>query len=102
MTFSIGLQIILATALILIIIFQKPVGEDVMSLNCNPSSTYNTTNVIRKITIFLIFCFFTNSIFLGRHNILTQKNKKNLISTLQNSIITKNDNEKKINVPLLN
>ena len=93
---------LLSIALIMIIIFQKSNSEGIISTTYSPSTVRNATSIIRKITILLIFCFFTNSLFLARHGILTQKDAKTFINSLEGSRIIQNNHEKNIHVPLLN
>ena len=101
MIFLAGLQIFLGLGLIIIIIFQKPKSEGLISTNHNTTASYNTRATTCRITTCLIFSFFINSLLLGRHTNVIKKNKDNVANPSGYELVIEKNRKERINVPIL-
>jgi protein translocase SecG subunit len=101
MTFLIYLQIFLALFLIITIVSQRSNSDDVMLNGPGHGSFSAAGTFLRRLTIFLIFCFFVSSLLLARNSATLQKSKKSLISSLEGEKIIQENKAEDINVPVL-
>jgi len=68
----------------------------------NSGITGNTGDLIRKLTVLLIFCFFLNCLYLARDRGVTKNSQKDLVSSLEGKEMAKLNKEVDINIPVLN
>lgn len=90
MAFFYGLQIFISVCLIIVVLFQRSSSDSVISSSVN-SYVGDAGFFIRKFTVFLIFCFFLNCLYLARDRGMGQNSSKHLISSLESQTMIEED-----------
>ena len=102
MTFFYGLQIFISVCLIIVVVFQRSSIDGIISSSVNSGVVGDAGVFIRKFTVFLIFCFFLNCLYLARDRGMRQNSSKDLISSLEGQSMVEENKAADLNVPVLN
>ncbi len=95
-----GVQIFITILIALVIVFQKSSSDGIVTSNLgNSIPSSSQTSFISKFTMFLVFIFMANSLFLARHSINEYKQNKSIITSLENKSATTEINEENVGVP---
>jgi protein translocase SecG subunit len=97
--FLFGFQIFFSILIALVVVFQKSSSDGIVSNTDHNFTSGAQTTFINRFTIFLIFIFMANSLFLARQSIKQYQNNKSIISSLENEAVVQESKEKSINVP---
>ena len=102
MTFFYWLQIFISVSLIIMVLFQRSSSDGIISSSVNANVASNAGSLARKITVFLILCFFLNCLYLASDQLSKQHSKQDLIGSLDGQSLAEEDRDSELNAPVLN